>query len=127
MPDINNRLPLIKAVRVATGCGLVEAKSAVQAAVDAGLGMPGLTRAGLEQALLPTGIFSGLIPQAASALLAYFPVAEGTSADPLGNLRVWLRQAGSLGDYALVPLPGKTGGAQLTVLDLRRILEQIES
>ncbi|MGW8431735.1 hypothetical protein ACWGJ9_11630 [Curtobacterium citreum] len=125
MPDITSRVPLVKAVRGATGCGLTEAKHAVQASIDAGLGMPGLTRGALEEAIASSGIFAGLASNAASALMAFYPEVVDAPADPLDNLRVWLRQAGALGDHARVPLPGKIGGAQLTVLDLRRLEEQL--
>ena len=128
MPDISNIVPLVKAVRVATGCGLSEAKPAVRAAIAAGLGMPGLTRETLEQALLITGtLIPGFVPAAAARLLELFPDATDAGSNPIGNLRVWLHQAKNLGDHALVPLPGATGGAQLTVLDLRILLEEIET
>ncbi len=126
MSDITNLVPLVKAVRTTTGASLTEAKTAVQAAIRAGLGMPGLTRDTLEGALHSAGVLlSTFVPEAATALLALFPDATDAGSDPLGNLRVWLHQATNLGDHALVPLPGQAGGAQLTVLDLRRLEEQL--
>ncbi|WIE81347.1 hypothetical protein [Curtobacterium sp. MCSS17_016] len=126
MPDVS-LVPIVKQIRIATGCALAEAKAAAQAAVAAGLGMPGLTRESLERALDNAGVLlPTFIPDAAARLLALFPDTTDVGSDPVGNLRVWLHEATRLGDHALVPLPGETGGAQLTVLDLRRLLEQIE-
>ena len=122
-------VPLVKQIRIATRIGLAEAKAVAAAAIDAGLGMAGVHASTVQQAIIRTGVIDDdLADIAAEALVRLYPDAHlaGKTVTPLENLRSWLDDADALGDYALVPLPGKPRGRKLTVLDLRILLEEAD-